>query len=46
MNQTELKKCATGLSSSHLVELQKHRLHGDIVDDFLALQQGSEKSRY
>ena len=44
MNQTELKQCATGLSSSHLVELQNHRLHRDIVNDFLALQQGAKEA--
>ncbi|MEZ7278887.1 M15 family metallopeptidase [Pseudoalteromonas sp. 68 DY56-GL68] len=43
MNQAELALCATGSSSSHLVELQKHRLHVDIVDDFLALQQAAKK---
>ncbi|WP_300582106.1 M15 family metallopeptidase [uncultured Pseudoalteromonas sp.] len=44
MNQTELKQCATGLSSSHLVELQNHRLHRDIVNDFLALQQRAKEA--
>lgn len=44
MSQTELKQCATGLSSSHLVELQNHRLHRDIVNDFLALQQGAKQA--
>lgn len=44
MNPTELKQCATGLSSSHLVELQNHRIHSDIVDDFLALQQGAKEA--
>ena len=44
MNQTELKQCATGLNSSHLVELQNHRLHRDIVNDFLALQQGAKEA--
>ena len=44
MNPAELKQCATGLSSSHLVELQNHRLHRDIIDDFLALQQGAKEA--
>ena len=44
MNLAELKQCATGLSSSHLVELQNHRLHRDIVNDFLALQQGAKEA--
>ncbi|QWV05694.1 M15 family metallopeptidase [Pseudoalteromonas shioyasakiensis] len=44
MNQAELKQCATGSCSSHLVELQHHRLHRDIVDDFLALQQGAKEA--
>ncbi len=44
MTPAELKQCATGLSSSHLVELQNHRMHRDIVDDFLALQQGAKKA--
>ena len=44
MNPAELKQCATGLSSSHLVELQNHRLHRDIVNDFIALQQGAKQA--
>ena len=44
MSQPYLLQCVTGSSSSHLVELQNHRLHADIVTDFLALQQGAKRA--
>ncbi|MEL0647786.1 M15 family metallopeptidase [Pseudoalteromonas agarivorans] len=39
-------KCITGQSDTHLNEIQGHRLHSEIIDDFLALQNAAKNAGF
>ena len=38
--------CITGQSDTHLTEIQNHRLHSAIINDFLALQSAAKKAGF
>jgi len=39
-------ECITGQSDKHLIEIQGHRLHSEIIDDFLALQNAAKNAGF
>ncbi|MBQ4858235.1 M15 family metallopeptidase [Pseudoalteromonas sp. MMG007] len=39
-------ECITGQSDTHLIEIQGHRLHSEIIDDFLALQNAAKNAGF
>jgi len=39
-------ECITGQSDTHLTEIQGHRLHSEIIDDFLALQNAAKNAGF
>lgn len=46
LDTNTLAMCITGQSDTHLTEIQSHRLHTDIIDDFLALQNGAKNAGF
>ena len=38
--------CITGQSDTHLTQIQNHRLHCNIVNDFLALQSAAKTAGF
>jgi LAS superfamily LD-carboxypeptidase LdcB len=41
-NNLTLTRCITGQRDTHLTDIQNHRLHSDIIDDFLSLQNAAK----
>ena len=39
-------ECITGQSDTHLTDIQNHRLHSKIIDDFLALQNAAKNAGF
>ncbi|MEG3759215.1 M15 family metallopeptidase [Pseudoalteromonas carrageenovora] len=39
-------ECITGQSDTHLIDIQSHRLHSKIIDDFLALQNAAKNAGF
>ncbi|KAA1155982.1 M15 family metallopeptidase [Pseudoalteromonas fuliginea] len=40
------KMCITGQHDTHLTDIQNHRLHSNIIGDFLALQSAAQKAGF
>jgi LAS superfamily LD-carboxypeptidase LdcB len=45
-DQSTLIACITGQSDTHLTEIQNHRLHSAIIEDFLALQHAAKAAGF
>ena len=42
LSNSTIEACITGQNDTHLTQIQNHRLHGAIVEDFLALQRAAQ----